>query len=624
VPSPARRPRPVRWSGASSRAALARLTRRDRSAEPGERLLRHRRQVVLRRSLLGALVLLLVLLGWAGFRLLGVRGHLLEARRQVTLAGQEARAGHVAPALAAARSAAAATAATRGLHSDPVWAVARHLPLLGSSLVTAQGLAENADALAAGVLPPLALAAQDLRAENLRLPGGGGMDTARLRDAGSRLTEAQQVLSAAQVSVSRLPDEVLLTPVGTARRQLLGQLADLSRQFAGATTATTLAPAMLGADGPRRYFLALQNTAEARGSGGIIGAYGVVVADHGQLRLEKAGGDRDLLPDYPGSVLPLPPDLDRRWGSFGVGSIWRNANLSPHWPWGADVLEALWKRRTGEVLDGVVGIDPGAAGFVLEATGPVQLPDGTQVSGRGLTEFVEKTLYERYPDSAQRQAVLTIVQRGIFAALVRPGGDPGALLTALGRAAGDGRLLVASAHPEEQQRLAGTSVGGALPAGPGPYAALVLTNASGDKLDYYLDREVTWQADGCTGPRRTATLTARLTSGAPATGLPAYVDGRATINRVVPIGSLKEYVSVYGTPGGRLLSAEVDGAPAVVVDDTELGHPVASLYLTLPPGGTHTLRVVWDEPSEGPVHALRTPPLVRPPVLRTAVPPCGP
>lgn len=559
---------------------------------------------------------------WVGGRLLAVRGHLVRARSEVATARREASQGHLTAALAAARAAQHDAAATGGLAGDPVWAVNRHLPVLGSTLVGVQGLAAVAGGLARDVVPPLSAAAADLRAENLRLPGGGGIDVTRLRSAANALDAATVALSRSRAEATALPASTFLGVASSARADLLHQLDDLQGQLRGARLVTRLAPDMLGARGPRRYFLALQNTAEARGTGGIIGAYGVVVADRGRLALVAAGGDSQLM-DFPAPVTTVSPDFARRWGAFGAAAIWRNSNLSPHYPWTTEVISALYAKRFFEPLDGVVTLDPGAAGYVLEAAGPARLPDGTSVRGQDLTEFVEKTLYERYADRQQRQNVLTQVQRAIFSRLIGPGGDPGPLLAALGRAAGEGRLLVGSTHPAEQRLLAGTAVAGVLPNEPGPYAALVLTNSSGDKLDYYLDRDVSWSAGPCGGPRRTAVVRATLTNTAPPSGLPGYVDGHATIGRVVPTSYLKEYVSVYGSVDATLVNATLDGQPVVLVQDRERGHPVASLYVTLPPGGgRHTVEVTWDEPSTGPVHPLHLPPLVRDPVTHTAVPAC--
>ncbi len=579
-----------------------------------------------RAWLCGAVVAALVVLAvlWVGLRFVQVRGHLEAARRDVALARDEVRQGHLAAAITAARSAQQATTATRGLASDPVWSLVARLPVAGSTLVVVQGVSRAADELATRVLPPLTAAADDLRAEHLRLPGGGGVDLGRLTSAGASLRSARSAVGDIRATVAGLPSRTLLGAAAGARSTLLEQLDQLDRQFRGAQTAVDLAPPMLGAQGPRRYFLALENTAEARGTGGIIGAYGVVLADHGRLSLDRAGGDGDL-PVFSSPQTTISPEFTARWGDFGPAEDFRNANLSPHFPWAATILSALWLRSAHEQVDGVVALDPTAAGALLTATGPADLPDGTRLPGSELTAFVEKTLYQRYADRGQRQDALTAVQRAIFGRLTAAGGDPAPLLAALSRATGEGRLLLASNHANEQAALATTSAGGALPDTPGPYAGLVLTNASGDKLDYYLDRDVSWQAGPCAGPRRTTTLTATLTNTAPASGLPPYVTGEATVGRTVAPYSLKEYVSVYGTAGGQLSHVEVDGQSAVAIPGTERGHPVASLYVTLPAaGGRHTITVTWDEPSSGAVQPLHVQPLVRDASVTSSVPDCGP
>jgi len=50
-------------------------------------------------------------------------------------------------------------------------------------------------------------------------------------------------------------------------------------------------------------------------------------------------------------------------------------------------------------------------------------------------------------------------------------------------------------------------------------SALSIVNDGGNKLDYYLERSLTWTRTGC-GPTRATTVTVTLTNNAPATGLP--------------------------------------------------------------------------------------------------------
>ena len=54
-----------------------------------------------------------------------------------------------------------------------------------------------------------------------------------------------------------------------------------------------------------------------------------------------------------------------------------------------------------------------------------------------------------------------------------------------------------------------------LPDDPAPYAEVVINNLGGNKMDYYLTRQIEYAADGCDGDTRTSTVTIRLTNTAP-------------------------------------------------------------------------------------------------------------
>jgi uncharacterized protein DUF4012 len=65
---------------------------------------------------------------------------------------------------------------------------------------------------------------------------------------------------------------------------------------------------MLGAQSPRRYLVVFQNTAEARGTGGLPGAFAALTIHQGQLRFETFGTDTMLA----GRAEPPHPQRARR------------------------------------------------------------------------------------------------------------------------------------------------------------------------------------------------------------------------------------------------------------------------------------------------------------------------
>ena len=50
-----------------------------------------------------------------------------------------------------------------------------------------------------------------------------------------------------------------------------------------------LAPALFGGDGPRHYFIAFTQPAEARGLGGFVGNFGELTAIDGDIELTRSG-----------------------------------------------------------------------------------------------------------------------------------------------------------------------------------------------------------------------------------------------------------------------------------------------------------------------------------------------
>jgi hypothetical protein len=190
--------------------------------------------------------------------------------------------------------------------------------------------------------------------------------------------------------------------------------------------------------------------------------------------------------------------------------------------------------------------------------------------------------------------------------------DPAALLRAAGQAAGERRLLVWSADPAVQANLAQTSLAGIIPTTTAPYIGLVVNNGGGNKLDYYLDRSLTWQAAGC-GPTRRTTVTITLTNNAPDSGLSPYVTGREDIHSYpVKPGDNRLIVSYFATQGALLNDITVAGGPAVGRMGTQLGHPVYTMDVELPRGPSRTIVIHLSEPAGTGAPILLRQPLVRP------------
>ena len=79
---------------------------------------------------------------------------------------------------------------------------------------------------------------------------------------------------------------------------------------------------LYGPTGSTRYFLAFQNPGELRGTGGLIGQYGILEASPAGPVVRKVQTLQTLQTRLRGSV-PPPPGLAGRYRRLGVTSDWR-------------------------------------------------------------------------------------------------------------------------------------------------------------------------------------------------------------------------------------------------------------------------------------------------------------
>jgi hypothetical protein len=594
----------------------------------------HRRRRRVRYLLAAVVCLILAGAAWIAVTGLLARTELLAAQRDLDTLRQSITAGPsrdsaaaIVPGTSAAdaamRSAAAHAARAHNLTTGPVWYPAAHLPLLGDSARIVRGTAHAADRLTHEVLTPLVRSVPDLTAD----VRGGEAHTllTDLRDAAPALERAAHDAAEVRAQARGLPHATWLPAAERARTQLVRQLDRIAPMTADAALAARILPSMLGEQGPRRYFVVFQNTAEARGTGGLPGAFAVLTADRGRIRFDTFGNDTVLQPTRP--TVDLGTDYAALHAANEPTQVWANSNLSPHFPYAARIWAEAWREHSDQKVDGVLALDPTALGRLLEATGPARLPDGTLLTGTNAVELTERTSYAAYRDLTARKAFFLDAARTAATQLTGAAKDPQRIPTLL-RAVYDvqrnGRLKVWSTHPAEQHLIGPRAFSGSLPKDSGPFAGFIVNNAAATKLDYYLDRSLTWEPGPCTTYGRAVTATVTLTNRAPTSGLPAYVTDRLD-TRPYPTGpgDNRLLVSYYASAGAALTGSTLDGRRVPLNRAVEHGHPVYTLDLELPAGSTRTLTLHLLEPIADRAPTLLRQQLVTP--LRIAVkpyPPC--
>ena len=572
-----------------------------------------------------AVVLVLVGLGcWVAIGAVEARSNLEQARNSAQKAKDSLLEADTADAAASARNAADHAQAARDATHSLAWNIVANVPWVGSPFKTGQQITDVVSGLASNVLKPAADVGVTISPD--RLYKDGRVDVDLLRSQEAQLSSLAEEATKLNAEAGAIQDPRFVSSIGDARTQLQSQIADLTSILENTAMAARLVPPMMGADGPRTYFMGFQTNAEARGTGGLLGGFGVLRFDNGAPSVDNLAPNTDLADAV--APVDLGLEYDQQYGFANPFTDYRNSNLSPHFPYTAQIWKSMWAVETGTNVDGVIAIDPVALSYILGAVGPIKMPDGETVSKDNVVELTESTAYIRFPtDQTARKQYLQDIANAVVTKITGRVKSPRQLLEALGKAVSERRIAVWSDVPEEQKLLEQTSLAHAIPDDAAPYAAIVLNNLGGNKLDYYLRPEIEYAADECKGETRASTVTVKLDNTVPNDPLPDYVAGAVGLSPEVPIeiprGTNITSVRLFATKDAKLSAAILNGERVPAIVSTERGHPVFEVQVIIPPGQPANISFQLSEPSVPGVPRAPSQPLVNTVVPKVAVPACS-
>jgi hypothetical protein len=589
---------------------------------------RHRRLRDRHGAVWTALVLLVVIGAfgvWLGVRAFDAKSSLEQARDSAQQAKDALLQGSTEDASRFADDAQRhAQAARRATHSVP-WNIASVIPWLGSPFKTGQQISDVVLGMAEDVLQPAANVGVTISPD--RLYAEGRVDVGLLQQQEPQLAEISKNAGRLDAQAQAITQPGYLSMLSDARAQLQGQASDIAGVLQNTALAAKLAPSMMGADGPRNYFMAFQTNAEARGTGGLLGGFGVLRFDQGTPTVDDLGKNTELTEAV--ASVDLGPEYNALYGYTNPQTDFRNSNLSSHFPYAAQIWKSMWADKTGMSVDGVIAIDPIALSYILSAVGPVTMPDGEVITKDNVVELTESTAYIRFPDDQNaRKNYLQDIANEVVKKITGPVESPRKLLNALGQAVGEGRIGVWSSSPSDQELLEQTPLAHIVPDDPAPYAEVVINNLGGNKMDYYLEREIEYVADGCDGETRMSTVTVRLTNSAePDAQLPDYVAGTLGLFEGVPFqvpsGTMVTSVRLLATENASLVSVLANGERIPVTVGSERGHPTFEAQVLIPPGQSGELSFRLSEPTSAGEPRVPIQPLVDTVTPVVSVPECA-
>jgi hypothetical protein len=364
------------------------------------------------------------------------------------------------------------------------------------------------------------------------------------------------------------------------------ELLDASEAAQKGEAAFSALPQLLGGDKPRRYFLAFQTPSEQRGTGGLIGFYGIIQATDGRIDLKRVA-PIGTLPQPRGRV-PAPTWFVNHYEDFSSFRQWQQVNESFNFPVVSDVLIRLYEERAGDRLDGVIAMDPIVLGSLTQGTGPIPSPElNTDISQENAKQVLLRDAYT-IDEAVQARALKNLVSR-FFEMLQSDDVDLDGLLEGLDESITNQHFKMYSQDPEAQDAIRRIEMSGwnEDPA----LQAVWHTSASPSKVDYFLHREISLdvelQEDGSAAVTETVELNNAATPhpGTELTG-PGYAGDPEGLNRM--------FLNLMMPEGSKLRGFEIDGRKRAPLKAKEGDHPLVWEILEIPAGETATVVLRYD------------------------------
>lgn len=474
----------------------------------------------------------------------------------------------------------------------PVALFAAALPGLGNHVDVARAVAEAGGSAAdAGTAFSGSLAGLPEGLGALA-PVDGRLPIERYAEVADAARTAAADADDALAAIEDAPTTFLLAPVLDARWDAEADLREAVRALDAAAALLEGVPGFAGADGPRRYLVVSENPAELRGTGGLWGAYAILTFRDGRASVGEAAATPSLPDVSVDDIEPPNPDYRRNYDQFGGAASWANLNMTPDFPSASRAALGNWEAGGGTPLDGVIAADPFALETMLRVTGPTTVP-GTDITvgADDVVAFMANEAYAVFTVAEERKRILGAVAADVLGRFLELKGQALPRIRALGEAAGGGHLKIYVRDPDLQAGVALSGAGGSFAADPGDVVAVHVNNGSGNKVDFWASRRVSYRVELGGEGEALSTLETTIGNAAPTEGYLRHVLG-PWVDDLGP-GDQYPLITASCHEPCELIEARRDGEPVAVAIGSELGIPWYRDYRPILAGDRGRLALEW-------------------------------
>ncbi|MDI6715484.1 MAG: DUF4012 domain-containing protein [Actinomycetota bacterium] len=483
----------------------------------------------------------------------------------------------------------------------PIYQAAKRIPLFGNK-ITAIGMIASSEIEATRACLSLIDATRKFSGSRPTLEirySAEGVDLAQFREAMPYINQARDRLKKALKMKDKIIKEHALSATENSLEIYSKEIARLDQAINKAEKALNIIPAFLGSKKERRYFLAVQNNAKPRATGGVIEIYGILVASNGKLKLEKMEDVYKLQKENMPEALTTD-EYRNRYYQFGGTSSWENSNISPDFPSVSNVILQLYESSTGEHLDGVIAIDLVGLKYLMEATGPIEIPSPDAVIDSGniiktVLSDGNRAQHENDGGKGDGASLLKEVAGAVWRRFEIGNFKNRTLLPAkVIEALASKHMIVFSTDANEERIFCELGCGGILSDGYEDYLQVLVQNLGEDKGSTHINQAIEYDVSIKQNRSMRSKVIVTLKNNAPKTGSPSFALEEQSLSEKDKQENV--YLSVYVPGKSRLLGFAYDGKFGKPEIDHEKNKTIFSCYLNIPAGEEQKVSFVYENP----------------------------
>ena len=239
----------------------------------------------------------------------------------------------------------------------------------------------------------------------------GRLDVEAIAAVEEPLLDLQNALVALEDAAERVQSPWLVAPLQRQLDNLDEDIAENRPRLQTTIDAARLAPALLGADGERRYLVRVHLAGRSPRDRRILRQLGRAGRRRrGTVRRGRSAGranSNQMLGADGSECSGCSEEFLTYYGSYGFTTgpggtarspAWSNITSPTHFPYAAEAIASLYPDSGGRAIDGVIAMDPYVLAELMRYTGPIEVPElDVLVAGRGRRRVPARRPVRRSP-----------------------------------------------------------------------------------------------------------------------------------------------------------------------------------------------------------------------------------